>query len=114
VYSVVTCVGVGLDLSNGSLIELSSVGLPVLDAVLLLNTSSVTLGETALVDIGNPVQVGLGGSGVDTRLEGDDELSGNDIVLLGDRSRSRKDSGEQSSMEDGEVANVDHLDSLEI
>lgn len=107
---IITHISAGLDLSNGGLIELSSVSLPVLDVVLLLDTGSVTLGEAALVDIVDPGQVRLGGSGVDTRLEGNDVLSGDNIVTLGDRSGSREDSREQSSEEDGEVANVDHLE----
>lgn len=98
-----------LDFSNSSLIELSSVGLPVLDLVLLLNTSGVTL-KAALVNIIDPAKMGLGSSRIDTRLEGDNELSRDDVILLGYRSGSRKDSREQSSKEDGEVANVDHLE----
>lgn len=106
----ITHISTGLDFSNGSLIELSSVSLPVLDVVLFLDTGSVTLGEAALVDVVDPGQVRLGGSSVDTRLEGNDVLSGDNIVTLGDRSGSREDSWEQSSEEDGEVANVDHLE----
>ncbi len=108
-----THIRVGLDLSNGGLVKLSSVTLPFLDVVGLLDTGGVTLGKAALVDVGGPVQVGLGGSSVDTRLESDDELSGDDVALLGERSRGRKNSGEQSSEEDSEVANVDHLDNYD-
>ena len=100
----------GLDLSNGSLVELARVRLPVLNAELLLNTGGVALGEAALVDISGPVQVGFGGSSVDTRLESDDKLPGDDVILLGDGSRSRKDTGEQGSEEYSEVANVDHVE----
>jgi hypothetical protein len=100
----------GLDLSNGSLVKLARIRLPVLDAELLLNTSGVAPGEAALVDVGGPVQVSFGGSSIDTRLESDDKLPGDDIVLLGDGSGSRKDTGEQGSEEYSEVANVDHVE----
>lgn len=105
-----TYVRAGLDLSNGSVVELSGVRLPVLDAELLLDTNGVTLGETALVNVASPAQVGLGGSGVDTRLESDNELSGDNVGPLGDGSGSRKSSGEQRSEEQGDVLNVDHLE----
>jgi hypothetical protein len=100
----------GLDLSNGSLVELARVCLPVLNAELLLNTGGVALGKAALVDIGGPVQVSFGSSSIDARLESDDELPGDDVVLLGDGSGSRKDTREQGSEEYSEVANVNDLE----
>lgn len=102
-----TYIRTSLDLSNRSIVELSGVSLPVVDLVLLLDTGSVTLKAT-LVDIVDPGKMGLGGSGVDTRLKGDDELSRDDIGPLGDGSRGGEDSREQSPKEDGKVANVDH------
>lgn len=107
-----THIRVGFDLSNRSFVELSSVRLPVLDLVLLLDTGSVTL-EASLVDIVDPSQMGLDGSSVDARLEGNDELSRDDVVPLGDGSGNREDSWKQSSEEDRDIADVDHGDDSE-
>nr|GFD57946.1 hypothetical protein [Tanacetum cinerariifolium] len=85
-------ISAGLDLSNSGLVKLSSVSLPVLDAEFLLDTGGVTLGEAALVHVVDPGQMRLDGGGVDTRLEGDDVLSGDDVGTLGDGSGSGKDS----------------------
>jgi hypothetical protein len=50
--------------------------------------------------------MGHDGNSVNIRLEGDDVLSRDDVVLLGHG--SSQGSWEQSSEEEGNVANVDH------
>lgn len=87
-----TYIRVGLDLSQSVLVKLSSVTLERLEAVGVLDTNSVTLRETTLVDVGHPGNLSLD---LDFRLEGDNVFALDDVALLGER--SRKSCGERGS-----------------
>lgn len=95
--SLFTYIGVGLDLLDGLLIEITSIGVPALDVVRLLNTSSVTLAQRAAVNIADPAQMRID---IDssTRLERDDELAG-DNLGLDSGSGGRGESGREQSSE---------------
>jgi hypothetical protein len=71
--------GAGLDFLNSVLIELPSVGIPVLDVKGMFDTSSVTLRQAAAMNITNPLKVrldlGRGGRG----LKGDNVFPRNHI-----------------------------------
>lgn len=87
-----TYVRIGLDLCEGVLVKLSCVTLEGVDAVCVLNTNSVALGETALMHSIDPAHLSFNFS---LWLEGNNVFSLNDVALLGDR--SSECSGEQSS-----------------
>lgn len=91
-----THIGVGLDLCQSVLVEFSGVALECLEVVCVLHADSVTLGETALVDIVDPVDLDLD---FGLRLEGDDVFALDDVAPPGDGGRDggRKGVGEQSS-----------------
>lgn len=94
---------VALDLLDCGLVEFTSVGVPLADVVGVLNTNGVTLGQATSVDIRDPGQVRVW---LDVLLEGDDVLSRDH--LRSTRSRRSQDGWEQSSEEDGEVAEAGH------
>ena len=108
IFQLIAYIWVGLDLGDSRIIELSGISMPVLDAVFFLDTSSVALTQAAFVHVVNPCEMGHGGSGVDTRLEGDDVLPGNDVALL--RCRCSESSWEQGSKEESETTNVNHCE----
>lgn len=66
----------GLNFLDSVLIELSSVGVPVLNVEGMFNTSSLTLGKAASMNVTNPLKVRLDLGNRSRGLEGDNVFSG--------------------------------------
>ena len=70
----------GLNLLNSLLIELSSIGIPILDVEGVFNTGSLALGKAAAMDITNPVEMGLNLGERRRCLQSDNIFAGDDLV----------------------------------
>lgn len=98
-----TYVGVGLDLLDGGVVKGPGVGTEVAEVERLLDAGGVTAREAAGVDVAHPRQMGLELADGSSRVEGDDELAGDDLGLPGrddgggsgvaQRQRRREDEG---------------------
>jgi hypothetical protein len=68
--------GASLNFLDSVLIELSSIGVPVLDVEGMFDTRSLTLGEAATMNISNPLKVRFDLGNRSGGLEGDNVFSG--------------------------------------
>lgn len=98
----------GLNLLDSVLIKLSSIGVPVLDVELVFDTSSLTLGEAAAMNVANPLKVRLDLSNRSSGLEGDDVFAGDLVRTLAWCGGSTKSGGQESSQVESETKKASH------